>query len=218
MDNNDTNVIDLAARVKKMKNLRPYRDKTDEEIAEIIKARESDKVETKQTRNKKQSDDYDKRFQIKLDELMIEFSVDMNNANDKEALMTLARLQIQNENAARDIDNIQRKDSLRDEDYRSLKNLGDFQLGVARSIGDLQDKLGISRKQRKEKVESDFPQWIEALMKRGAKTFEEKTTVVRCPKDFIELARVWYNFPNKQNETQMSLECPQCGEQIEYAR
>ena len=217
---NDDKIIDLDTRAKKMKNLRPYRDKTEEEIKAILLEREKDptpsKVEGSKTREK--PDDYDKRFKEKLKSLMDEFALDMNDANDREALQTLARLQIQSENAARDIDNIQRKPFLRDEDYRSLKNLGDFQSTVQRAIVDFQDKLGISRKQRKEKQVDDFPQFVESLLARGKKMFDEKTVTVRCPKDFVELARVWYNFPTKQNETQMSLECPQCGEQIEYAR
>lgn len=215
MDNDDK-VIDLETKAKQMKNLLPYRNKSEEELIEIIKTREAGTT-TKKT-GPKTRDDYDRRFAMKLNDLMTEFAVDMNDANDKEALHNLARLQIQNENAARSIDDIQRKDTLRDEDYRSLKNLGDFQTGVSRSIIELQDKLGISRKQRKEKQVDDFPKFMESLLQRGAKMFEEKTTKIMCPKDMVELARVWYNFPNKNNETQMSLECPQCGEQIEYAR
>jgi len=218
MDNNDNKIIDLETKAKQMKNLRPYRNKTEEEIKQIILSRE-EKIPTSGTKtSNKKSDDYDKRFNEKIKSLMDEFGVDMNDANDRESLQTLARLQIQSENAARDIDNIQRKPSLRDEDYRSLKNLGDFQSTVQRAIVDFQDKLGISRKQRKEKQVDDFPQFMESLLKRGKQMFEEKTVIVRCPKDFVELARVWYNFPQKKNETQMSLECPQCGEQIEYAR
>lgn len=213
---NDKNVIDLATKAKQMKNLRPYRDKTEEEIKQILLEREANGTTSKE--DKRKPDDYDKRFNEKLDSLKAEFSVDMNDANDKEALMSLVRLQIQNENAARDIDNIQRKPNLRDDDYRSLKNLGDFQVGVQRSIADLQDKLGISRKLRKEKQTDDFPQFMDNLLKRGAAMFEEKTVKVSCPKCMIELARIWFNFPKLDNEIQASLECWKCREKIEYAR
>lgn len=217
MSNDDGKVIDLATKAKQMKNLRPYRNKSEDEIIEILKNREVTVIAKKGSNGTR--DDYDKRFNQKLKDLMTEFAVDMNDANDKEALQNLARLQIQNENAARSIDDLQRKaPTLRDEDYRSLKNLGDFQAGVSRSIMELQDKLGISRKQRKEKSQDDFPAFLESMMSRGAKMFEEKTTKIMCPKDNIELARLWYNFPNKKNEVQMSLECWKCGEQIEYAR
>jgi len=212
----DDKVIDLATKAKQMKNLRPYRDKTEEEIKQILLDREN-KPKTRGP-GKANNDAYDKRFKDKLDLLITEFAVDMNDSNDKEALMTLARLQIQNENAARDIDNIQRKETLRDEDYRSLKNLGDFQLGVQRSIVDLQGQLGISRKIRKEKNVDDFPQFMEKLLDRGAKMFEEKTTKIVCPRCMIELARIWFNFPKLNNEIQASLECQKCQEQIEYAR
>jgi hypothetical protein len=215
---NDNNVIDLATRAKKMQNLRPYRGKSLEEIEEILRNKEFVPKEPKTANNKKTIDDYDKRFKEKITSLQDEFSLDMNDSNDKESLMNLVRLQIQNENIARDIDNIQRKDVLRDEDYRSLKNLGDFQQGVQRSIAEIQDKLGITRKLRKEKQVDDFPQFVENLMKKGAAMFEANTTKIECPRCMIELGRFWLNFPKLNNEIQASLQCWKCNESVEYAR
>lgn len=217
---NDDNVIDLAVRAKKMQNLRPYRGKTLQEIEEILRSKDQeprDKV-SKTASPKKTTDDYDKRFNSKLNDLQKEFSLDMNDSNDRESLMNLVRLQIQNENIARDIDNIQRKDVLRDDDYRSLKTLGDFQTGVQRSIAEIQDKLGITRKIRKEKQVDDFPQFIENLLKRGDALFESTTTKIMCPKCMIELGRFWLNFPKEDNEIQASLTCWKCKESVEYAR
>lgn len=213
---NDDNIIDLPTRIKQMRNLKPYRNKSDDEIERIILNRQN-KPKVPSTR-RKGVEPYDKRFNDKLESLQTEYAVDMNNSNDVEALKSLVRFQIQLENVNRDIDAIQSKETLREEDYRSLKNLGDFQTGISRSVAELQDKLGISRKQRKEKQVDDFPQFMDSLLKRGAKMFEEKTVKVVCPRDSIELARVWYNFPNLNNETQMSLQCWKCKEQIEYAR
>jgi hypothetical protein len=216
---NDDNVIDLAVRAKKMQNLRPYRGKTLEEIEEILRFKDQKpKAAKAPSSNKKTTDDYDKRFNAKLNDLQKEFSLDMNDSNDRESLMNLVRLQIQNENIARDIDNIQRKEVLRDEDYRSLKTLGDFQVGVQRSIAEIQDKLGITRKIRKEKQVDDFPQFIDSLLKRGNALFEATTTKIMCPKCMIELGRFWLNFPKENNEIQASLTCWKCKESVEYAR
>lgn len=215
---NDDNVIDLATRAKKMQNLRPYKDKSIEEIILIIESREADALPAQKKQKKQNKDDYDERFNHKFNVLKEEFALDMNDANDVEALKTLVRLQIQHENVTRDIDNIQRKDPLTRDDYLSLKTLGEFQTGVSRSMIELQDKLGISRKIRKEKQQDDVPKFLSDLLKRGKRAFEEKTTTISCPKCMIEVGRFWLNFPDLDNEIQVSLQCWKCKEKIEYVR
>lgn len=212
----EDNVVEFdAAKIKKMKNLKPYRDKTDEEIIAILRARES---KTPIERKTKAPDTYDKMFKQKFDELRKEFALDMNNSNDVEYLRMLVRLLIQNENLARDIDEFQKRDHMTPEDYRSLKNLGDTQTGVINAINNIQDKLGISRKQRKEKQDDDIPKFIEGLLDKAKKSFDAKTTVVSCPKCQIELMRLWFNFPHLDNKIQANLRCWRCEEEIMYAR
>lgn len=217
----DDNVIDMATRVKQMKNLRPYRDKTEEELKRIILERDAKKASTPVIKGKKGQDDYDKRFNDKLESLQSEYGLDMNDSNDVESLRSLVRYQIQQENVNRDIDAIQRRGQdaeLDIEDYRSLKNLGDFQVGISRTIKDLEDKLGISRKLRKEKGQDDVGIFLSDLLKRGKKDFDNKTVKVECPTCLIELGRFWLNFPHLENEIQLSLQCWKCNEKVEYAR
>lgn len=215
---NDDNVIDLATRARQMQNLRPYKDKTVDEIIQIILDRQEMPKVAVDTKPKGKGDTYDKRFNDKFKTLKDEFSLDMNDSNDVESLRALVRFQIQQENVTRDIDNIQRKETLTRDDYSSLKTLGEFQIGVSRSIIDLQDKLGISRKLRKEKQQDDVPKFISELLSRGKKAFDEKTTKIECPKCLIELGRLWLNFPHLDNEIQASLTCWKCEEKVEYAK
>jgi len=218
---NDDNIIDLETRAKQMKNLRPYKNKSVEEIMEILAERAATPkvvVEVSSKNKAPTKSDYDKRFNDKFETLRKEFSLDMNDSNDVEALKSLVRYQIQHENVTRDIDNIQKKENLNRDDYQSLKTLGEFQTGVSRSMIDLQDKLGISRKQRKEKQQDDVPKFISDLLARGKVAFDEKTSIIECPRCMIELGRFWLNFPLLNNELQVSLECWKCHEQVEYAR
>lgn len=215
----DSNVINFDAELRKMKNLKPYQNKTDEELREIlVKRREKKDISEEPKGRKKKSDEYDERFNEKLTHLQTEFALDMNSSNDVESLKLLVRLQIQNENLSDDIDDIQRLPSRTSEDYRNLKNLGDVQAGVVRSINELQDKLGINRKQRKEKAEDDIPQFITGLLDKAKREFDAKTTVIYCPKCQIELYRFWLNFPQMENKMDISLTCWKCKEQILYAR
>ncbi len=208
----DDNVLEFSqARINQLKNLRGNKGKTDEEIIEILKAR---KPKPRSTAPK--LEDYDIRFNEKLKILQDEYAVDMNNSNDVEALKSLVRHQIQLENVNRDIDALQRQDEMSKDDYSKLKVLGDFQRTVATSITELQDKLGISRKIRKEKQVDDIPQWIDMVLHKANTFFEKKTVKVECPKCMIELARFWLNFPNEKNDIDMALTCWKCKEVVMF--
>lgn len=217
MSDETTNVIDITeAQIKKAKNLRPYKDKTDEEIRALLSARAINRQPKERTN--KSTDSYDKKFQVKFNELSKEFSLDMNNSNDVEYLRMLVRLLIQNENLSKDIDEMQSQETRQPEDYRNLKNMTDAQSTTVRAINDIQDKLGISRKQRKEKQVDDIPQFINGLLERAKEEFDLKTTTIMCPKCQIELMRTWLNFPHLDNKIQATLICWKCEEKILYAR
>lgn len=201
-------------RLARLKNLKPYRNKTDEEIIEHIKSREARPKALLLDAPKQKS--HDSRFNEKMKILLKEFEIDMNSSNDKEALNALVRQQIQLENVGRDIDALQQQDSLSKDDYEKLKKLGDFQRSVITSITDFTDKLGISRKIRKEKAVDDIPQWIDSVLVRAKEFYEGKTVTVECPKCVIELSRYWINFPKEKNNIRMDLTCWKCKEVIMY--
>lgn len=210
----DNNVIEFPPeRIAKLRNLRPYKGKTDEEIIASIKARESRPKPILRLGAPKEKS-YDSRFNEKMKILLKEFELDMNNSNDKEALSSLVRQQIQSEKVAEDIDALQQQDNMSKDDYARLKALGDFQRSVITSITDLQEKLGITRKVRKEKAVDDIPQWIDAVLERAKEFYEGKTVAVECPKCVIELFKYWVNFPKEKNNINLELTCWKCREVI----
>jgi hypothetical protein len=215
----DDNIIHLDIKpgdIAKIRNLKPYRGKSDEEIAEILrnrKPREKREVSVPEVPNINQ---YDIKFNEKMKILQTEFGVDMNDSNDSEALKNLVRLQIQLEKAVTAIHLLQETDDLDKDEVVRLKNLGDFQRATMTSISDLQGQLGISRKQRKEKAVDDIPQWVDRVLEKAKTTFDRKTIKVDCPKCQVELGRFWLNFPHEDNDIQLSLTCWKCKERIEY--
>jgi hypothetical protein len=217
-DDNIINLDDLTPqKIARMRNLKPYKGKTDEEIRAIFSARRpktrSVSVTTVVDPN---ISEYDRRFQAKMKILQTEFAIDMNNSNDAESLKNLVRLQIQLENGVKQIEDIQKIPDPSKDDVMVLKNLGDFQRSVMTSLADLQEKLGISRKQRKEKQIDDIPQYIDALLTKAKTYYDRKTITIDCPKCMIELSRYWLNFPGEKNDIEMSLTCWKCREVIEY--
>jgi NADH dehydrogenase/NADH:ubiquinone oxidoreductase subunit G len=194
-----------------------FKDWSDEQIISYMEEKDAKKSEeTIITVTETDDKDYDKKFKKMLSVLNEDYTVDMNNSNDAQALMALARHLIQAEKADQRIRAIQDKPVLTDDDVRTLKNLGDYQSGVQRTINDLQDKLGISRKLRKEKQADDIPQYIAGLQKKAKDFWDRKTVGVKCGNCQIELSRYWINFPNLAYTVKMELECWKCHEKIIY--
>lgn len=209
------NVIDFTPeRIAKLRNLRPYKNKTDEEIIASVMARQAKPPKPPKDESAPKDRTYDRRFNEKMKIILKEFELDMNSSNDRESLNMLVRAQIQLEDVDTEINSI--GTNLSKDDAMKLKTLGDYKRSLVTSITDLTDKLGISRKQRKEKAVDDIPQWIDGVLERAKTFFDGKTVTVDCPKDMVELFRYWENFPGEKNTIRLELTCWKCKEQIVY--
>lgn len=220
---------DYTSKIKQMKNLAMFKDKTDEEILEWIKKREErqrneepEKPVRQPTRKTKEEQteeaadaEYKVLFEEKLAQLKTEYGIDMNNSNDAEMLKSLVEQSIQKDVVNKQIIRLQREPEL---DTRTLKNLGDYQKGLITTITDLQEKLGINRKQRKEKQVDSIPQFVELVRSRASEVWNRSTHPVRCENCEIELARYWLNFPDLAAIINLELECWKCGERVVYSR
>lgn len=200
--------------IRRMRNLKMYQGMDDDEIrAKLTEKRERDALIPKST-----DKSYEAKFKEKLTTLQDEFAVDMNDANDREMLSSLVRHMLQSEAADEAIRAIYDHGTLNRMDFLNLKNLGEYQGSVNRTVSELQDKLGISRKLRKEKQTDDIPQWVDSVREK-AKTFFDRVTVkVECPKCRVELLRYWLNFPKLENKISATITCWKCKETIMYSK
>lgn len=218
-----------AAKLKRLRNLKYFRDYTDDQIIQWVKNKEANRVppanpadiigdvpETvAENLNDINMEEYTKLYDSYLKKYRKEFGVDINDANDAESLRALVRYIIQQEL----IDKSILKEAAKPQPHPgTLKALGDFQRTVQQNVNEIQDKLGISRKIRKEKAVDDIPQYITSLQKKAAAFWERKTVGVRCQKCHIELARYWINFPDTMKAVKFELECDKCHEMIIYAK
>lgn len=217
---------DYSSKIKQLRNLAMFKNKSDEEILQFIKAREAkQKLEEPEApvtvpegtsvEPKIDTASFKRRYNEKLKNLQAEYGIDMNNSNDAEMLKSLARHIIQSEIVSDQILNLQLSEEI---DTRTLKNLGDYQRTVVATITDLQEKLGIGRKQRKEKQVDSVPQFIELVRSRAREVWNRSTFPVRCERCEIELARVWLNFPDNAAVVHMEIECEKCKERVVYTR
>lgn len=219
------------AKLRKLRNLKYFRDWDDEQIQEWYRLRhgddeapppeppilsgntqttDSDTIVPEPSLN---AEDYKKKFNSYLNRYKKEYAVDMNEANDAEALRSLVRFLIQLERA----DEVSNEElAQKTPDHRVLKGLGDFQRSLQMNINELQGQLGISRKQRKEKQVDDIPQYIREIRQKAKEFWTGKTVPVRCEKCKIELARYWLNFPDRTKKINFELTCDKCGTGVSY--
>lgn len=204
-------------KINRMKNLAMFKGKSDAEILEHILRKEGEK-RVKAVPLREDTSSYASRYKRLIDKLQSEYGVDINESNDTEALKLLVKHTLQLETLDLQIRNLQEKEIMTNEDTRTFKNLSDVQRSLVSSITELQDRLGISRKARKERQIDDIPQFIEALKSKAIDFWERKTIQIRCEKCQIELARYWLNFPHLGANISMELECQRCKEKIIHVR
>lgn len=211
----EEDIVISEIKMKRLRNLKMFKGKSDEEIYEFYRNREP-KPEPPEIPEEDlvvvDDQQYERKYKNKLKVLKDEYG-DMNES-DMELLRTLARLAVQLEISDKQIIRMQQDDEI---DSRNLKNLGDYQRQLVQSMNDLQDKLGIARKQRKEKQVDDVAIFMADLKTRAKTFFDKKTIVIRCEKDKIELARYWLNFPDYTKLVHFEGTCWKCGEERVYS-
>lgn len=219
-----------AAKLKKLRNLKYFRDYTDDQIIQWVKNKEKNKVpppnpsdiisdlppeaQSTDAALSLNKEEYKKLFDNYLKRYRKEFGVDINDANDAESLKSLVRYVIQQELIN---DAILLESNKKPPHPGTLKAFSDFQRTVQQNVNEIQDKLGISRKARKDKQVDDIPQYINQLQKKAKDFWERSTVPIRCEKCRIELARYWLNFPDTVKKVSFELQCDKCKEKIIYA-
>jgi DNA-directed RNA polymerase subunit N (RpoN/RPB10) len=233
------------AKIRKIRNLKYFRDYTDDQIREWYKLRHGDdeapppvppeigkaiQIQQDNTATPEEvvvsfnAEEYKKQFNTYLNKYKKEYAVDMNETNDVEALRALVRYMLQLERAD---EIIMQEQATKSPDHRVLKGLGDFQRSIQMNVNELQDKLGISRKQRKEKQHDDIPKYIADLQEKAKTFWQGKTVPVRCETCKIELARYWLNFPGEieidgkmrklTERVGFDFTCYKCHQKVTYA-
>lgn len=224
-----------ADKIKKLRNLKYFRDWTEEEIIKWYELRHGNEAppaspedlvasdvaevdskipETHQTSSTSVDlEEYKKKYNSYLNKYRKEYGVDMNETNDVEALKAFVRYTLQLERAD---EIIMMEQSLKSPDHRTLKGLGDFQRSLQMNLNELQDKLGITRKQRKEKTHDDIPQYIKSIQEKAKDFWQRKTVAVRCEACQITLAQYWLNFPDTTKKVTFTIICEKCGTEVGY--
>lgn len=221
MEEKEEEEIVSEAKLRKLKNLKYFRDWSNDQIIEWVRNKKKDEVPPAQPpetpipgmQTTYDPEEYKRKYNLYLQRYKKEYAVDMNDANDAEALRSLVRYILQLEQV--DI-NIMNEQHSKHPQHQVLKGLGDFQRSVQMNIDGLQEKLGITRKARKAAQVDDFPRYVQEIQKKAKDLWNRKTVPVRCEKCHIELARYWLNFADKVKLVRFEIVCEKCGETVLY--
>lgn len=201
--------------IARMRNLKLYANSSDEEIYEAILRKE--RAKELGIEPVKNDTNVEQQYKELFKKLQAEYGVDMNDSNDVESLKMLAQHNVQLSAVNKQINEMASR-TLSNEDTRTLKNLGDFQRSLVTSITELQDRLGISRKARKDNKVDTVPAFIEKLKAKSQDYWNRTTVPVMCDTCKIELVRYWLNFPKHTSVITMEVQCPKCGQKVLYVR
>ena len=172
-----------------LKNLKQYKDKLPEEIEDIIKGATVD------------FENEDRVTQY-LDKMAVEYDLEDMNANDRSALLDLAKISI-------DIEDTQKlyRVKLANEniDWFELEKITNNLKVLRGDRSKIEYDLNITRRSRQSSEEASPVVALDDWKKRAKKMLEDRLSFCYCPKCKMLLATVWFLRPESGNS--LTLTC-----------
>jgi hypothetical protein len=165
--------------IEQLRNLPQYRNKSDEELEEILVEILTPDTEERVAEVMK---DFEKNYDLS----------DMS-ANDMLDLNNLAYYYVYHEDLSKQLD-----EEIRDGSTRQVDSLMKIIERVGKRINDIQTSLSITRKQRKGDKEEDIVAAWEDIKTRAKKLLQDRLSYIYCPKCKMLLANVWFLYPEEQ--------------------
>jgi RNase P subunit RPR2 len=174
--------------VNSIRNLPQYRDKSDEELKEIVEEINSD----------------NEPLTVKsvIEDFKKDYDLDNMTANDRLTLNELARAFVTLKKLEEDLEEA-REESL-------WGNFGKINREIHRlrsDLSSLQDDLNITRKSRQDSGQETVVDFIENLKKRGKAFLDKRLTEIYCPQCHMLLAKTWFLYPDSYK---IELNCERC--------
>lgn len=195
---------------KKMRNLKQYKDMTDEAFSDIF---------AKKLVNAETDKDFEDRIIRKITSFGEDYDLDDLNSNDKLILRALSQALLTLE----DYETIEyrlRKDGIDLDNILVLDKISRMKSDLRSDISKMQDDLKITRRIRKSDKETTVLQMLEELKRKAKEFYEQRMSLIFCPKCNTLIASIWTLFP-REEKNKFILICNRemedgkiCGERI----
>lgn len=203
---NETN----KGKYKRQRNLRQYKDLSDEQFEEVI-AKKSMGLETS------------KLFEDRIAKKWAEFDQDYDlsdlKINDRDTLRALIQTQITLEDYEQHLFKI-RTEGISEQQLFAIEKFQKAMSDLRTDISKMQNDLNITRKVRKSDQDVSVLAYIESLRKKAKEFAEAKMQYIFCPRCNMLLATVWTLFP-QNDKNKLVLFCERdlgdgqkCGEKV----
>lgn len=206
----DDGLVKPNGKLKRMRNMRQYKNLSDEKFNEIV---------LKKSLGIEQSKEFEKRIQKKLDEFNNDYDLSDLKINDRDTLRALIQAQITLE----DYEQFQFKNRLAgisESNIMANKEIQKAMSDLRADISKLQGDLNITRKIRKSDQDVSVMAYIDGLKEKARKFYASKMSYIFCPKCNQLLATVWSLYPDN-DRNKIALVCERtledgtkCGEKV----
>ncbi len=184
---------------RKLRNLAQYKNMTNEEFNKAMDGLTSTPI--------KDVGDFDERVESKMKDLEGDYDLKGMKANDKEALISLAKAFVALEDFETSLVALRNVEDAGQLIFNltMIDKLTDIISKTRKDISTLQTDLGISRKIRKSSDEDSVRDQIKSLKEKAMEFYEKKMQYVYCEKCNMLIATLWFLYPHKKNK--ISLMC-----------
>lgn len=174
---------------KQVRNLKQYRDMTDDEFEEVF---------SKRLMGVTTNREFEFRIQKKLDEFAKDWEIEDMKSNDLLLVRALAQAFINLEDLENYMYNL-RSEGINQDKILEIDKVNNVMSLLRRDISKFQDDLGITRKSRKSDKESSVVNYLAKLHEKAKKFYESKMFYVWCPKCSMLLFTGWFLYPEEKN-------------------
>lgn len=189
---------------KKIRNLKQYRDMTDEEFEEVFEELYGEgRIEI--------DNNIEEKIEAKMKDFGEDYDLTDMKINDRLvlrnliiAILTLEELEVNFAGMRTDI---------REGNILMLDRLAGVMSKLRKDISDMQNDLKLTRKLRKEGKEESFLAWLDKMRERATDFYTEKTLSIFCPDCRMFLGSIWLLYPEANNS--IFWYCNRCKESIE---
>jgi len=186
----------VAPDKRKLRNLKQYKDMSDEEFDDIWE-KKSSAIQFRE--------DFEGRIEEVISRLSEDYALDDLNANDLMSIRHLAQAIITLEDYETLQFDLRLREGVDITNITLIKHVNDSMSKLRSDISDLQVDLNITRKVRASNNEQNVINIVEDLKQKARTFYEQKMSYIYCPNCGMLLSTIWNLYP--YNDNKITLTC-----------
>jgi hypothetical protein len=177
----------------RMRNLRQYKDLSDEEFEERMAQKQLDAEPSK---------DFEDRIKKKLETFEQDYDLSDLKINDKEILRALIQCIISLEDYEQVMYKLKKEVTF--DNLQIIDKISKAMSDLRSDISKMQDDLKITRRTRKSDQEASVIAYIDSLKLKAKEYYESRMSYIYCDECNMLLATIWTLYPEENNKIELT--------------